>query len=442
MLKKYLVIASICAASVALATTRPDFPTCADVQYQNGHFVFGDHASHHGPNDWHGIIGDILPDGTVIPLLVPDPDNHQHNVLGVDDTYCVGTDPQNPCDEVLQCFCGLDTRTIIVNGNPQTLYGWGIQTQWSVINSCSDAVGDEICALHSHDWNVPFWEPYPNNSLPASALHSNLYPCFPLCGDGVTQSGEQCDDGKHCSNGTLCVADANCVGIGDGLCTMRGGDGCSASCGFEQICGNGVVEGNEECDDGNQINTDACDNSCNKQEVCHDNNDNDDDGLVDCVDAADCDCDLFERDPARIVFNVRNPAKDHFKASGGIIPGEPFAPETKTVCFLLANATQGKIWSACLQPGDLVHGAGTAKRWKFKDPTAKSGPGIRGGLYEVSIGAHGGPTQYIVRVRAYEEFSGITDLYLTVQVSIDDQEWASTGLWRAGGNSIQVNFVH
>jgi cysteine-rich repeat protein len=29
------------------------------------------------------------------------------------------------------------------------------------------------------------------------------------------------------------------------------------------VCGNGVIEGNELCDDGNITNGDGCDNTCN-----------------------------------------------------------------------------------------------------------------------------------------------------------------------------------
>ncbi|MBA3456812.1 MAG: DUF4215 domain-containing protein, partial [Deltaproteobacteria bacterium] len=40
------------------------------------------------------------------------------------------------------------------------------------------------------------------------------------------------------------------------------GDGCSATCTIEPRCGNGQVENNEECDDGNLNNFDLCTNAC------------------------------------------------------------------------------------------------------------------------------------------------------------------------------------
>ena len=39
---------------------------------------------------------------------------------------------------------------------------------------------------------------------------------------------------------------------------------------FRVQCGNGVIEGNEECDDGNQDNGDGCNSSCLKPNACND----------------------------------------------------------------------------------------------------------------------------------------------------------------------------
>jgi cysteine-rich repeat protein len=56
-----------------------------------------------------------------------------------------------------------------------------------------------------------------------------------ICGDGVLQLGEACDDG----NAVDC-------------------DGCSADCRVESGCGDGVRCGSEECDDGNDNRCDGC----------------------------------------------------------------------------------------------------------------------------------------------------------------------------------------
>jgi cysteine-rich repeat protein len=71
----------------------------------------------------------------------------------------------------------------------------------------------------------------------------------PVCGNGVQEIGETCDDGN-----------------------TTAGDGCSDTCQFEpDVCGNGVLEetsNNEECDDGNTNAGDGCDPNCNS--VCGD----------------------------------------------------------------------------------------------------------------------------------------------------------------------------
>jgi len=74
------------------------------------------------------------------------------------------------------------------------------------------------------------------------AVVSTLAPCtaVAVCGNGIVEPGEQCDDG----NTTPC-------------------DGCSATCKTE-ACGNGRIECAEECDDGSLNGTagDPCDANC------------------------------------------------------------------------------------------------------------------------------------------------------------------------------------
>src|SRR3989338_5899358 len=51
---------------------------------------------------------------------------------------------------------------------------------------------------------------------------------------------ETCDDGKQCTDGTDCTTGggAVCVGIGDGSCLERNGNGCSATCQIESCTDN------------------------------------------------------------------------------------------------------------------------------------------------------------------------------------------------------------
>ncbi len=120
-----------------------------------------------------------------------------------------------------------------------------------------------------------------------------------LCGNNVVNPGEECDDGgtevgdgcdstcqiePPCGPGNTCPAPLQCV---DSFCTYlcgngdldgteqcddgnrTNGDGCSYQCRIEipdplDRCGNGIHEPqfNEQCDDGNVSNEDQCNNAC------------------------------------------------------------------------------------------------------------------------------------------------------------------------------------
>lgn len=111
---------------------------------------------------------------------------------------------------------------------------------------------------------------------------------IPTCGDGITCTPEECDDnnmidcdgypgscsstctlqtcgnnviecGEPCDDGCL-VGTPNVCEPGDN-CNGYPPFACSATCQI-QICGNSVVECGEECDDGNVIDNDGCTNAC------------------------------------------------------------------------------------------------------------------------------------------------------------------------------------
>jgi cysteine-rich repeat protein len=129
------------------------------------------------------------------------------------------------------------------------------------------------------------------------------------CGDGFVWHGfEECDEGSANSDTTpdACRTDCYNYGCGDGV-TDTGescddgnlvlGDGCRPDCSLES-CGDSIEDPGEECDDGNTDNTDACLNTCLDAscgdgfvwagvEECDDSNtDNTDDCLDSCEDAS------------------------------------------------------------------------------------------------------------------------------------------------------------
>ncbi|MFZ5889497.1 MAG: DUF4215 domain-containing protein [Myxococcota bacterium] len=78
------------------------------------------------------------------------------------------------------------------------------------------------------------------------------------CGDGALNSGEQCDDGNRvpgdCCNGN-CALEPNCK------CTTPSQGGAQV-CASTIVCGDGSVNGDEACDDGNRAASDGCSADC------------------------------------------------------------------------------------------------------------------------------------------------------------------------------------
>ncbi|MBI2045565.1 DUF4215 domain-containing protein [Candidatus Pacearchaeota archaeon] len=103
-----------------------------------------------------------------------------------------------------------------------------------------------------------------------------------LCGDGIRQSCEECDDGN-----------------------TQSGDGCSETCRSEipePVCGNNILEEGEQCDDNNNVDGDGCSALCEieAESYCGDNNidpgEQCDDGNVDTGDGCSDQC-VIENGP-------------------------------------------------------------------------------------------------------------------------------------------------
>jgi len=130
----------------------------------------------------------------------------------------------------------------------------------------------------------------------------------PVCGNGIAEAGEGCDDG-NASNADACLTSCVAASCGDGFtrtgveqCDDGNGsntDACLASC-MTATCGDAYVRaGVEQCDDANASNADACLSSCVAAtcgdgytrigvEQCDDGNTNDVDGCSNTCILAGC----------------------------------------------------------------------------------------------------------------------------------------------------------
>lgn len=89
----------------------------------------------------------------------------------------------------------------------------------------------------------------------------------PLCGNGYQEGSEQCDDGNTVSQdncSSTCIAETH-YGCQNKACAVLQGFGTNTCTNNSQclvVCGDGVKDSNEQCDDGNKIDNDTCNNSC------------------------------------------------------------------------------------------------------------------------------------------------------------------------------------
>ncbi|HEY4242018.1 MAG TPA: DUF4215 domain-containing protein [Kofleriaceae bacterium] len=138
--------------------------------------------------------------------------------------------------------------------------------------------------------NVAITQPIDGDGCcPSGANPGNDDDCLAACGDGIVSVGETCDTGiasgigscpTSCNDGVACTTDAlhnagSCTAVcsHDPILTAIDGDGCCplGATGLTDsdcaVCGNGIVEHGESCDDGNTMAGDGCSATCQIEAV-------------------------------------------------------------------------------------------------------------------------------------------------------------------------------
>ncbi len=122
-----------------------------------------------------------------------------------------------------------------------------------------------------------------------------------VCGNGILQGAEVCDDGNLDQTDDCAACQTASCGdgyeyLGEEECDDGNLDidGCDSTCVTEE-CGNGIQQFGEECDDGGTGDDDGCSSTC-LNEVCGDNiqqsGEQCDDGNTDPGDGCDAVCNL------------------------------------------------------------------------------------------------------------------------------------------------------
>jgi cysteine-rich repeat protein len=172
------------------------------------------------------------------------------------------TEPGETCDPPSSCpVCPTNNAclTVKATGSAQTCTA---NCEVSAITACKS--GDGCC--------------------PSGCTRSTDTDCSKSCGNGVIDPGEtcepagnnlcptSCDDADNCTTDLKTGSSANCnlqcthvlitTPHNNDLCCPKNGGNANNDSDCVPSCGNGLLEGTEQCDDGNLLNGDGCSSSC------------------------------------------------------------------------------------------------------------------------------------------------------------------------------------
>ena len=223
--------------------------------------------------------------------------------------------------------------------------------------------------------------------------------------DSLIDCADPSCDGMACDDGSACTITESCSG---GLCLPDA-----------TTCGDGVVDA-------------ACGEQCEPvpgEEVCDSPDDLDGDGLVGCLDVADCcgtldapdgvscssTCQLAELcrpiidDPAKIKF--REGKLDFSKIHGRILVTPDYNASLSDMTYLVSNSL-GEVMRHELPAGSLYQKKAT--RWSYKNREARDNGGIAS--LNSRLRKFGSETYYTFKMKTYGDYTGATEATMTTQL--------------------------
>ena len=173
----------------------------------------------------------------------------------------------------------LRSYVAMLSGVPSSCRAFSVH-QLGYQDDCQDLTGGRFDIF---DLKVCLFE---DHRAAVGSLLELPFPSAPVCGDAVVKGDEECDDGNNVDT-DACRNDCTLARCGDGV-VCSGGD-----------CRTGPGGGAEVCDDGNTTETDACLNDCSPAscgdgivwqgvEDCDDQNTNNNDACLNTCIAAAC----------------------------------------------------------------------------------------------------------------------------------------------------------
>ena len=253
----------------------------------------------------------------------------------------------------------------------------------------------------------------------------------------ASATNDVCDGSEDLCNAVAVSASTDDLDLDDNLSLAAtdvladdSGDGDGEDGGSDAVCGDGVVEGDEECDEPSA-------------EDCSNLFDDDGDLLID-ADDPDCQgeaptcsftCKLvptsqpLHEGKALLTFG-RKGKLDMFKARARVYPTTPVDPFTETIGLVVSNA-DGNVWRGELQPGDVLRAGPEKIKGGFKDRVARKGLGTRSGIAKFGImqKIKRGKVMYQFTVKVSGDFSLADDPTMLFQFFIGEDGFSSVNEW-------------